>query len=195
MRTAYERGAVQSRTQTICFVVHARKTAEDLGTSAAPCRFSARDSEYSLPSSDVTTLISRCCDFQIAVSSTSRNRFFNPPYFRLLACAKSSLLYLQQSRWVLWCTHVGRMMAFSLQHGFWPTRNVPASISVSTVIRKERFLNDKPLKRSNLILQRWNQWRNSKIKFASSQTPHSPWAYSREHSPWQVSALDSHFHE
>ena len=133
MRTAYERGAVQSRTQTICFVVHARKTAEDLGTSAAPCRFSARDSEYSLPSSDVTTLISRCCDFQIAVSSTSRNRSFNPPYFRLLACAKSSLLYLQQSRWVLWCTHVGRMMAFSLQHGFWPTRNVPASISVSTV--------------------------------------------------------------
>ena len=97
-------------------------------------------------------------------------------------------------------------MAFSLQHGLWPTWNVPASISVSTVIRKERFLNDKPLKRSKLILKRRNQWRNSKLcgswsnsarnewnylKFATS---HSPWAYSREHSPGQVSALDSHIY-
>ena len=52
-------------------------------------------------------------------------------------------------------------MAFSLQHGFWPTRNVSTSISVSTFIRKEHLLNDKPLKRSNLILKRRNQWRNS----------------------------------
>ena len=29
-----------------------------------------------------------------------------------------------------------------LQRGLWPTRNVSASISVGTIVRKERFLND-----------------------------------------------------
>ena len=33
---------------------------------------------------------------------------------------------------------------------------------------KRRFLNDKPLKRSNLILKRRNQWRNSKLCGARS---------------------------
>ena len=72
---------------------------------------------------------------------------------------------------------------------------------------KERFLNYKPPKRSNLILQHRNQWRNSKVcgSRSSSQlwlkrvkiffkfaTSHSPWAYSREYSPWQASLLYSY---
>ena len=66
--------------------------------------------------------------FQTAVSCTRRNRSFNPPYFRLLACVKCSMLHLQQYRWVLlWDGNL------SLQHGFWPTRNVPASIRLSAL--------------------------------------------------------------
>ena len=62
--------------------------------------------------------------------------------------------------------------SFSLQHGFWPTRNVPASISLSTVIRKERFLNDKP-EAKQLTAERVKCFEIS----------NSTWAYSREHFP------------
>ena len=56
-------------------------------------------------------------------------------------------------------------MIFSLQHGLWPTqlKCVRFDFCQYSLIRKGRFLNDKPLNRSNLILQRWNQWRNSKL--------------------------------
>ena len=49
------------------------------------------------------------------------------------------------------------------------------SISVSTVTRKERLLNDKPLKRSNLVLQRRNQWRNSKLCGSRSSSARNEW--------------------
>ena len=51
------------------------------------------------------------------------------------------------------------------------------SISVSTVIRKERSLNGKPLKWSNLILQRWNQWRNSKLFESRSSSARNEWIF------------------
>ena len=141
--------------------------------------------------------------FQTAVSSTCRNRFFNPPCFRLLACVKGSVLHFQQSRLVLLCTHVCRWHFFfstdSGRHEMGPLRFLSVLSSA-----KKRFLNDKPLKRSNLILKRRNQWRNSKLcgsrsnsahnewKFLKFATSHSPCAYSRELSPWQVSLLYSY---
>ena len=87
------------------------------------------------------------------------------------------VLHLQQSWWVLSWTRL--QMAFWLQYGFRP---IP--ISASTAIHKECFLNDKPLKQSNLKLQWCNQWRNNVVntvtlrvskKFTSSA--HNKWNY------------------
>ena len=65
--------------------------------------------------------MSRFCNriFQTEVSSTRHNRSFNLPYSRLLACVKCSVLHLQQSRWVLLCTHVCRLhFSFNTDYGW-----------------------------------------------------------------------------
>ena len=91
--------------------------------------------------------------FQMAVSSTRCNCS--------CLCEMQCALFTVIPRSLLVYTRL--QMAISLEHGFGLTQNMPASIFVSTVIHKECFLNDKPLKWSNLILQWWNQWRNSKL--------------------------------
>ena len=135
--------------------------------------------------------------FQTAVGSTHRNRSFNPPYFRLLACVKCNVLHSQQFRWVLLCTW---NFCYNMDLGryeTWPLRFL--SVLSST-------------KNASWMISLWSNatWSYSggisgKIVNSAGldqvqlewiclkcETSHSPWAYSREHSPWQVSAFDSH---
>ena len=96
----------------------------------APSRFSARShgpSRKRRLNSFAINAVQWRLTFQTAVRSTRRNRSFNPPCFRLLACVKCSVLHLQQSRWVLLCTHVcrwhfNRFNTDSGQHEMCPLR-------------------------------------------------------------------------
>ena len=122
-------------------------------------------------------------NIQTAVSSTCQNCSINPPYFRLqyLPVWNALCFIYSNPKWVFFCTHeVCRWSFHSLQGRFWPTQNVLTSISVRTVTHKECFLNDKPMKRSNLILKWWNHWIELgtlwvSIKFSSSA--HNEWNF------------------
>ena len=90
-------------------------------------------------------------------SSSHRDWSFNPASVRLLACVKCSTCFIYSNpdesshihncRW-----HFG----YNMDSGPFQF------LSVLPSINKECFLNDRPLKQSNLKLQWCNQWRNNK---------------------------------
>ena len=110
-------------------------------------------------------------------SFTCYNCSFNLPSVRLLPCVKCCVCHLQQSRWVLLCTHL--QMTFLIRTWIWArtTVNNMKCAHFNTAIHRKHFLHDKPLKQSNLILKQHSQQSNSKCYGSLSSSARNEWNY------------------